>query len=500
MKKQYSVTGTPVPFFNNVSFCVGTGHAGLALRREYYEQLKLVQSKIGFKHIRGHGLFTDDMAIYQERRDREGNVTVEYNFIYLDMIMDMYRELNIKPFLELGFMPQKLASGEQTIFYWKGNTTPPRSYEGWAELVKATLSHLCERYGADEAVTYPIEVWNEPNLPGFWRGADLPEYCRLYEVTARAVKEVDERFRVGGPAICGVNDVHWMTEFLDYCQKTNSPIDFITRHHYTIHQPTKDVRYDYCPLQDPDDGFSGLHKTREIVDSYPEYKGFEIHITEFNTSYTPASPIHDTNKNAAYVAHLLSRLGEDNYSYSYWTFGDVFEEWGAPFSEFHGGFGLVANHCIPKPTMWTFAFYRDLEGLECVHKSKNAVICKTPNGEYRGVIWNIASGAEREVLDISFDLPAEGERCVITKTVDEDVCNPLKAWHDIGEPKYLTETEADFIKQFSNPLYNTHRIGSTDGKLTLDFTVKGNGVTYFETKTAPVISDRGYDYERVMKE
>lgn len=107
-----------------------------------------------------------------------------------------------------------------------------------------------------------------------------------------------------------------------------------------------------------------LKTTRDIIDSFPEYKGLQIHITEFNSSYTPQGVIHDTNLNAALIAQQLSRLGDVNESYSYWTFGDVFEELGVPFTPFHGGFGLVANGCITKPTFWTFAFYKKLEESE----------------------------------------------------------------------------------------------------------------------------------------
>ena len=158
-----------VTFNNKVDYCVGTGRMGLALQKEYYDQLKYVQDIIGFKHIRGHGLFTDDMAIYHEYEDENGNICCEYNFTYLDLVMDAYVSVGLKPFIELGFMPDKLASGEQTVFYWKGNVTPPKSYEGWCNLIKAALMHLMDRYGRDEVVTWPVEVWNEPNLPGFWK-------------------------------------------------------------------------------------------------------------------------------------------------------------------------------------------------------------------------------------------------------------------------------------------------------------------------------------------
>ena len=109
------------------------------------------------------------------------------------------------------------------------------------------------------------------------------------------------------------------------CETNDLAVDFVTRHHYTSEPPKTQGHYSYIELMDPEDGFANLHTTREIIDSFPRFKGLPIHITEFNTSYVPNCPIHDTNQNAAYIAHQLSRLGDDNESYSYWTFGDVFE-------------------------------------------------------------------------------------------------------------------------------------------------------------------------------
>ncbi len=219
-----------IPFHNHTTVCIGTGHMGLALHQEYQAQLKLVQEEIGFQYIRGHGLFSDDMAIYQEYEEN-GHTKVEYNFTYLDRVIDSYRQVGLRPFLELGFMPRKLARGQQTVFYWEGHVTPPKDYTAWKNLVQATLRHLCQRYGTDEAVQWPVEVWNEPNLDVFWENADMAEYFRLFACTFRAVKEVDPRFRVGGPAICGVDDQRWMHEFLSFCRSENIPLDFVTRHH-----------------------------------------------------------------------------------------------------------------------------------------------------------------------------------------------------------------------------------------------------------------------------
>lgn len=499
-------------FSNQVDYCIGTGRMGLALTQEYQEQLKLVQEEIGFQYIRGHGLFCDDMAIYQEYEE-DGEKKAEYNFTYVDRVMDSYLNLGLRPFLELGFMPGKLANGTQTIFYWKGNTTPPRDYDAWCHMVQALLYHLIDRYGADEVLTWPVEVWNEPNLRGFWENADMQEYFRLFHCTFDAIKEVDRRFKVGGPAVCGGSDEEWILAFMEYCHEHKIPVDFVTRHHYTIERPERIGHYDYSRLMKAEDGFTNLKTSREIIDRFSEYKGLPIHVTEFNTSYTPRGVIHDTNLNAAFIAHQLSRLGDVNESYSYWTFGDVFEEQGVPFTPFHGGFGLVAEGGIPKPVFWTFVFYKKLKvsGGSCVYKNDNVVLLRHANGDYLGIAWDIAEQTEntagaQETQEpggvarrIELSLPARKTAYTfLTRTVDEETCNPLKVWHDMGEPSHLKEEQRKLLKEAARPCLKTDRLEALDGCLKVELNLRKNAVVYFEITASRLISDRGYDYNKAI--
>lgn len=486
-----------VPFNNNVDYCVGTGRMGLALHKEYWEQLALVQKSIGFSYIRGHGLFCDDMAIYQEYKTEDGRTGTEYNFTYLDRVVDQYLELGIRPFLELGFMPEKLASGTQTQFYWKGNVTPPNDYGKWCELVKATLRHLMSRYGEKEVLSWPVEVWNEPNLKGFWEHADMQEYFRLYELTAYAVKEVHPDLQVGGPAICGGSDEKWMTGFLSHCREKGLPLDFISRHHYTTELPVPDGHYGYVELYTSEYAFSTLRDCRKIIDSYEEYKDIPFYITEFNTSYIPTAPLHDTNENAAYLARMLSEIGDYCTGYSYWTFGDVFEEQGVPYTPFHGGFGLVANGCIPKPTFWTFYFYKHLKGT-CVFRDEHMVVVRKADGTICGVAWNLTRESGCQEWESCLKLPVKGKSyCCVTKTVDEVVCNPLKVWHDLGEPANPDRGQTELLREAARPLVQTQRLTPVSGRLELTLSVRTNGVLYFEIQEADITSDRGYEYGRI---
>ena len=490
--KQLNIAIAPdsrVAFNNHADFCVGTGRMGLALQKEYHDQLALVQELCHFKHIRGHGLFCDDMAIYQPYTDAEGAEHEGYNFTYLDWVMDDYRALGLKPFIELGFMPEKMASGTQTIFYWKGNTTPPADHQKWADMVKATLRHLAERYGEEEVSTWPCEVWNEPNLPGFWEHADEDAYHQLYKTSVKAVKEVLPRMRVGGPAICGgATSLDWVRNFLTFCRDEKLPVDFLTRHAYMGETPERHGRYLYHTMRTVDSIIEEMQATRDIIDSFPEYAGMEMHVTEFNTSYHPFCPIHDTNYNAALIAGLLSRMGDVCASYSYWTFGDVFEEQGVPSRPFHGGFGMMANQRIPKPTLWTFHFFNNLKG-ECIHRDDHCLIVKRADGSCEGVAWNICQN-ECETIELSLSLPLKG-RCVLTtEMVDETCCNPLKAWHDMGEPASLTENQLRFLRQAGQPLCGTQQ--TEDGKVKL--TLRENAVVRFTVKPLQETNEFGYDY------
>ncbi|HYX05217.1 MAG TPA: glycoside hydrolase, partial [Bacteroidales bacterium] len=147
--------------------CVGAGRANEGLRADWQQQLSYVKKNCGFRYIRMHGLLTDDMGVFKIGRDGKP----EYNYMYIDVLFDFLQSIGMKPFVELGFMPRALASGNQTIFWWQGNVTPPRDYEMWADLIQHLTQHFTDRYGVDEVKTWYFEVWNEPNLsPGFWSG------------------------------------------------------------------------------------------------------------------------------------------------------------------------------------------------------------------------------------------------------------------------------------------------------------------------------------------
>ncbi|QNR85653.1 glycoside hydrolase [Pedobacter riviphilus] len=362
--------------------CVGAGRANEGLRADWQQQLAYVKKECGFRYIRMHGLLTDDMAVYTE--DNKGNP--QYNYMYVDALFDFLHSIGIKPFVELGFMPGRLASGNATIFWWRGNVTPPKDYDKWAALVKNLTEHFTERYGADEVKTWYFEVWNEPNLsPGFWTGTQ-EDYFKLYKYSAQAVKSVNKAYRVGGPGTAGAA---WEPEMIEYCHKNNVPIDFISTHAYGVGQGFLDEYGQGGTVLDK----NPMSVSKEVLQSRKEIKesvmpNLELHYTEWSSSYTPADAIHDSYHSAAYVLQKLKQVGNAANSMSYWVFTDIFEEPGPRYTPFHGGFGMLNTQGINKPVFYSYQFLNRLRNIELVNKDLASWICKDSSGNIQGLVWD----------------------------------------------------------------------------------------------------------------
>lgn len=362
--------------------CIGAGRANEGLRADWQQQLAMVKKTCDFKYIRMHGLLTDDMGIYKE--DRKGNP--QYNYQYVDVLYDYILSIGMKPFVELGFMPQALASSHETIFWWKGNVTPPKDYQKWEDLNRNLVQHFTDRYGVDEVSTWYFEVWNEPNLtPGFWTGTQ-EEYFKLYKFAVQGIKSVNANYKVGGPATAGAA---WVPEMIKFCVDNNLPIDFVSTHTYGVSQGYLDEFGTTGTVLNKDEwSVSGdvLRSRKEIEESAKP--GLELHYTEWSSSYTPADPIHDSYHQAAYILQKLKQVGDAPTSMSYWVFTDIFEEAGPRFEAFHGGFGLLNTQGIKKPAYFAYEFLNKLGETELVNSDQQSWVCTNENGDVQLLLWD----------------------------------------------------------------------------------------------------------------
>ena len=366
---------------NTANLVIGAGRANEGLRADWQQQLAEIKRDAGFKYIRFHGLLSDDMGVY--KIDALGKE--HYNFQYVDALFDYLLSIDVKPFVELGFMPAAMASGDKTIFWWRGNVTPPRSYEQWGKLVKTLTAHWTARYGQAEVASWYFEVWNEPNLGDFWSGTQ-DDYFKLYSHAARAIKSVSPDYRVGGPATAGAA---WIPEMIAYSAKNNVPLDFVSTHSYGVNQGFLDEYGSTGTVLSKDEWAvaSDVLKNRKEIAASAMPK-LDLHYTEWSSSYTPADPTHDSYHQAAYILQKLKQVGNAAQSMSYWVFTDIFEEPGPRFEAFHGGFGLMNTQGIKKPAYFAYQFLNGLGATELINSDKQSIATADAKGNVQLLLWD----------------------------------------------------------------------------------------------------------------
>ena len=278
--------------------CVGSGHAALALREDYRKQMNDSQANLGWEYVRFHGIFDDDMSVVLDENN--------FSFYDVDNLYDYLLSIDMRPIVELryctyftvkfslhlccSFQPSAFASNDNTVFYYKGNISPPKNYTQWAGLVSSFAQHMVARYGLAEVQQWYFEVWNEPNC-GFWN-ATLEEYWHLLQVTVDAVHSVHPTLRVGGPATC---QSAYIAETMAFCRANNVRLDFVSTHEYPTDPYDESHRNSIMP--------EVMARTKQLAGGLP------VLYTEYNSGLLSdvgyPMPNHDLPFAAAFIVRNI---------------------------------------------------------------------------------------------------------------------------------------------------------------------------------------------------
>lgn len=486
------------------------GRASEGLRKGWQNQLEELQNEIGFQYIRFHGIFSDDMMVC----NFDEKASIIYNWSYVDELFDFFKRVNIKPFIELGFMPSEIKRRNETTFWWKANISQPRDIKLWTDLVVEFIKHCVNRYGLKEVETWYFEVWNEPDLEHvFWIGGK-EEYFEFYRQTALAVKSISDKLKVGGPSIThqALLDNTWFEDFLIYCKENNVPLDFVSLHIYPESYSSKKGAQDLTvrgkqgenPLDlinswksmqriyfHKNHTFDTLISANDKMGRYIPWNP-ELHITEWNASAYGRNLIHDTCFVATFIiSNILKCIGKAD-SIGYWTFTDIMEETKAGISAFHGGFGLINKNGLKKPSYFTYYLLSKL-GDEIIEQGDEYIITRK-HGDIQVIVYNYAyfddlflsgdasalTNKERYLVyeskptkETNISIKGLSGNYKITRyELNREHGSVFDQWINMGAPEDMTQQELNYLSGKSYP------------KITVEY-VNFNG-EYNETLHIPV--------------
>lgn len=458
---------------NNWKNLITIGKAKEGLIDIVQKQIIEVQKNIGFKYIRFHGIFDDEMMVYHENEDG----SVEFNFNYVDRLLDFFKSVNLKPFIELSFMPSDLAKFKtKTLFYNKSITSPPKSYKKWAFMVNALVIHCIERYGLEEVKTWYFEVWNEPDIKDFWYGSE-EDYYDLYEISYKVIKEVDESLKVGGPSISSltIKQTKWLERYINYCIENKCEPDFISYHTYPNEVFNMNENFTHKKGLIIDENTSYLSDIIDIVkNKLQEYNlnNTELHLTEWNSTISHRDLTNDTLYKGSFIFKNILENMDKMSSFGYWALSDYMEELKLDKNVFHGGLGLITNNNIKKTAYYAYELLNKL-GDTLVDKGEGYYVTKDSNS-YKVFLYNychfdkiysmsdVSNISIRErysvfvdkVLNIELKLDNFDKNStynITTYSLSKKQGSSFDTWIDMGAPDNLDMDDIDYINKSSLP-------------------------------------------------
>jgi xylan 1,4-beta-xylosidase len=443
----------------------GSGRAILSLRDGYRQDLRTVKQATGFEYIRFHAILDDEVGLYDEVDGKP-----VYDFSYVDQIYDGLLQNGVRPFVELSFMPTKLAARQVTQSFWyQPNISPPKDWVKWDDLISQFAQHLVDRYGIEEASHWYFEVWNEPNID-FWAGEPKQEtYFQLYEETARALKKISLRLRVGGPATA---QAAWVDRFIAHAVENQVPLDFVSTHVYG-NDSAKDVFGIDEPIPRTQMVCRAAQKVHDQVKASAR-PDLPIIWSEYNASYMNEPAVTDGLFMGPWIADTIRQCDGLVDILSYWTFSDVFEEQGVVKQPFYGGYGLIAEGGLPKPSYNAFKLLHLLGEQRIAMNSQSALVTRRADGTIVMAIWNLFlpddQGQPKDVSILVKGLTSPHR--VFISRLDATHGSLLSLYDSMGRPAYPTPKQLEDLRRAAElpaPEVKMMR----DSKLTLELPPQG---------------------------
>lgn len=476
------------------------GNAKQFLYSEMQDIVRKVQSEIGYKHVKFHGILSDEMMVYTERPDG----TPVYSFILVDKVIDFLLSVHLKPYMQLSFMPIMLAKDPtKLIDMWHFNTSPPKSLSKWEGLIKAFIQHLLNRYGLEEVASWLYCVWNEPDATIESFGWDDPDaFYEFYAVTYRAVKSVIPTARFGTPSLLlrPSSEHHFALNFFKFSEREHCLADFLNIHYYdndfsgmnSSNQESFSLENlaKPCPLNEDPFAFTKFINGIKQDQRKLNIDNFPIYLTEWNLTVSQRDLINDTCFKSCYLTKNLLENYDRLESYGYWVLSDFIEELAIPSELYHGGLGMFTYNGIPKAHYNIFLFISKLKDA-LIAKGKGYFVTKAAH-KIVMILYNYEHFSKLFATGILFDMSVDNRYApfkemnpayftftftglnynnaiIKEQYVNQNQGSSFDAWSKLGAFTSEDHIDLEFLMRMSQPGLSLSHKRINANTLTLEF-------------------------------
>ena len=482
------------PFANNVNKIVTFGRAFEGLMADVQNQLIKIQKTFHYEYTRFTGIFNDEMYVYSE--DKEGNSI--YNWNYVDKLIDFLVSINLKPFINLGYIPEQIASENKYVFKWKGNISYPKDIEKWNNLVSSFMTHLIDRYGSEEVESWYFEIWNNPDNEIFW-AEGKQKYFEFFKNTLNAVKRVSKSIKVGGPS---GNSAYkkdyfnlWIRDLYNYLSSNKYNLDFFSMHFFRFRYNKETDYLNYMSKKDSIKNLENIYKEFNLTFQ----RKLELIVTEWNPGKMYGNYTQDTCYMATNIVYDFINTVEFIPKLAYWSFTDIFEEFGVSQDIFHGGFGLFTMNNLKKASYNAFYLINRL-GNNIIGKGEDWIVTRNKNkiqillcnyiefdnnnfsdANQNVDFFNRYNVFEEKVKNIKLKINnlEKGTYYIKRTRLNRSSGSVFDAWVQMGAPKNMNEEIIKILKSKENMDFYIRKEDVLDS-IDIDETLIPHNVTFFE--------------------
>ncbi len=460
---------------------IGYAHDGLI--GSVQEQLRRAQSEIGFTYLRFHGILNDDMHIYQESEDG----SPWFNFAYADLLFDFILEIGLIPYVELGYMPSKLARTHHAVFDNPAICISMyNDEEKWQALVQACISHWIDKYSLNNVRKWRFTIFSMNYTKLSFTDAMLTHenYCEIFETTYRTLKMIDPTLQLGGGG-CFPNialDPDGLSRFLINMKQRGCPPDFITLQCYPHENITQDTDFFYftskqisMPSVLSKDAQFTLHFLQKFHHIQQEigYGRCPIVVEEWNSTLWQRDLSNDTCYKAAWlIKNALQTYHQAEYL-GYWLLTDFIDEWLVPGGVFHGGYGLFTINGIPKAGYQALRMLSRI-GERKVGKGKGWFVSRTDDTiqvylyhychydalyrfRYQKLIdpydaYKVFERNDRLKINLELRGLSPGVYRQESWTINRSNGSTFDRWLEMGAPSVMTPEDLKYLNNIAQPL------------------------------------------------
>jgi len=471
------------------------------LMHSFYMQLSNLQSELDYKYVRFNGVLDDEIiSIVPD--------TSDYNYQNVHTLFDLFYELKLVPFIQIGNKPKIQAfafSDMEEIL--DGTTSLP--YLQNIEKLRPFLTHCISRFGVSNVERWFFEIWMDVDMFFYEKDTNdaiqtyLTHYAKCYDT----IKSLLPNAKVGGPGFNTVVSTTILRNVLNKFEEARLTLDFFSFFLYPYEvgkdvEKNKSTSYKNIISGSEDILASRVRKVSKIL-LQTSYRNVPVYVSEYNFSISPRNHINDSCFQAAFILKTLIECGSDFISgFGYNCASDFSTDYKDVTQPLFGGTGLITKDNIKKPSFYSRYFFRFIEGT-LIEKGKGYILTKSSNETYCLLLYHYVHPNSEYLLQVKDYSPQyhtdsffpkakekslhvrikdlKNETYIIRKRfINKDYGNILSEWLSLKDAPFLKPDDISYLRNICVPHQSVKKVNVQDYALSLDITLQPHEVQLIE--------------------